>query len=87
MILSSDTSPEAERAQVAAWRRMSPVEKAELVSQATRDVLTLTLAGIRQRHPGASDRECFLRLAEFQLGAALVRAVYADASTVLDSRA
>ncbi len=82
-VLSRDTSAEAERLQIDAWRRMSPLEKAGIVSQATRDVLTLALAGIRQRHPGASERECFIRLAALQLGPTLVRQVYPDASRIL----
>jgi hypothetical protein len=83
-ILSRDTSADIERLQIEVWRRMSPLEKAGIVSQATSDVTALALAGIRQRHPGASDRECFLRLAELRLGPALARAVYPDAAQVLD---
>jgi hypothetical protein len=83
-ILSRDTTAEAERAQIEAWRQMSPLEKADVVSQATSDALTLALAGIRQRYSGASERECFLRLAEFTLGPQLVRQVYRDASQILD---
>ena len=82
-ILARDTTADAERVQIDAWRRMSPLEKAEIVSQATSDTLTLALSGIRQRHPGASERECFVRLAALQLGPALVRAVYPDASQIL----
>lgn len=62
---------------------MSPLQKAEIVNQASRDALTLAMSGIRQRHPGASERECFIRLAALQLGPALVRKVYADASEIL----
>ena len=40
-ILSRDTAVEVERLQIEAWRRMSTVEKAEVVSLATRDALTL----------------------------------------------
>jgi len=86
MALSRDTTPEVERRQVALWRAMSSVEKAALVTRATADALALALAGIRQRYPEASERECFLRLAEMQLGASLVRRVYADAADVLDGR-
>ena len=69
--------------QIEAWRRMTPVEKAAAMSQATRDVVTLALSGIRQRHPDASDRECFIRLAALQLGPTLVRQVYPDAVQIL----
>jgi hypothetical protein len=65
---------------------MSPLEKAEIVSQATRDALSLALAGIRQRHPDASERECFIRLAALQLGPTLVRTVYPDACQILGSQ-
>lgn len=86
-ILSRDTSADVERLQIEAWRRMSPLEKAEIVSQATNDVLTLALSGVRQRHPSASERECFVRLAELQLGRTLVRVVYPDASQILGPHA
>lgn len=82
-ILSADTSAEVERLQIEAWRRMSPLEKAQILSQATRDALTLARLGVRQRHPNASERECFLRLAALQLGPVLVRQVYPDASEIL----
>jgi hypothetical protein len=82
-ILSLDTSADVERLQIEAWRRMSPLEKAGIMSQATSDALILALSGIRQRHPGASERECFIRLAALQLGPTLVCQVYADASQIL----
>jgi hypothetical protein len=82
-ILSRDTSADIEHLQVEAWRRMSPLEKPGIMSQATSDALTLALSSIRQRHPGASERECFIRLAALQLGPTLVRQVYPDASQIL----
>jgi hypothetical protein len=82
-ILSRDTNADVERLQIEAWRRMSPLEKTGVMSQASSDALTLALSGIRQRHPGASDRECFIRLAALQLGSTLVRQVYPDASQIL----
>jgi hypothetical protein len=82
-VLSRDTSTDVERLQIEAWRRMSPLEKAAIMSQATSDALTLARSGIRQRYPGASERECFIRLAALQLGRILVRQVYPDASQIL----
>src|SRR3981189_1872663 len=82
-ILTRDTSAAVERLQIEAWRRMSMLEKAGIMSQATSDALTLALSGIRQRHPGASAREYFIRLAALQLGPTLVRQVYPDASQIL----
>jgi hypothetical protein len=82
-ILSRDTSADVERLQIEAWRRMTSLEKAALLTQATHDVVALALSGIRQRHPGASERECFIRLAALQLGPTLVRQVYPDAAQIL----
>ena len=77
-VLSSDTSPEAERTQVEAWRRMSPIEKLRAVAEISRTVEELALAGIRLRHPNASDRECFLRLAVLKLGREVASRVYPE---------
>ena len=85
-ILSRDTTAEAERVQIEIWRRMTPGEKLSLVERACRDVIVLALAGIRQRHPGASDRECLIRLAELRLGPELVREAYPDADAILGPR-
>jgi len=38
---------------------MSPFEKAVIIRDLTLAVQQLSLAGIRQRHPGVSDRQCF----------------------------
>ena len=62
-MLSLDTSPEMERLQIDLWRRMSPLEKARAVDGLSLATQALALAGIRQRHPHASERECLLRLA------------------------
>ncbi|MCA1562644.1 MAG: hypothetical protein LC753_06415 [Acidobacteria bacterium] len=82
-VLSQDTDSETERIQIEIWRGMSPLQKARLVSDATRVAHALALAGIRHRHPAASERECFLRLAVLQMGPELVRAVYPDAADLL----
>jgi hypothetical protein len=60
-LLSPDTSPETERAQIALWQGMSPLEKLRAVTEITRAVQQLSLAGIRLRHPEASERECVSR--------------------------
>lgn len=77
-LLASDTSLEAERAQVELWRRMSPIEKLRAVTEITRAVLQLSLAGIRLRHPEASDEECMMRLAIMKLGRQLACQVYPE---------
>ena len=76
--LNLDTSPQIERLQVERWRRMSPGEKAALVSGLTQAAYDLALAGIRLRHPDASPREQFLRLAVITLGPDLARRAYPE---------
>jgi hypothetical protein len=78
--LSLDTSPEIERLQVEGWRRMSPAEKAALVTSLTQASYTLAFAGVRHRHPTASAREQFLRMALITLGPTLAVAAYPDAA-------
>ena len=48
--------------------------------------MNLSLAGIRRRHPEASERECFLRLAAILIGVDAVRRIYPDAAQVADLR-
>ena len=81
-ILASDTAPEAERTQVALWRGMSPIEKARAVGQISRTVRDLSLAGIRQRHPSDSERECRLRYALLTLGRTLACKAYPEAGVL-----
>lgn len=76
--LSLDTSPDIERLQIEGWRQMSPADKAAIVSGLTQAVYDLTRAGIRLRHPDASPREQFLRLALITLGPDLARRAYPE---------
>ena len=85
-ILSADTTAELEQRQVAAWRRLSPLERLRLVSDTSRAVTTLSLAGIRRRYPHASERECFLRLAAIRLGVETTRRIYPEALALADLR-
>lgn len=84
-LLSRDTSAEAERVQIALWRAMSPLEKARAVSAASRAVQQLSLAGIRHRHPRATDDECWLFLATYKLGAPLARRAYRNCAGQIES--
>jgi hypothetical protein len=81
--LSLDTSPDIERRQVESWRQMSPARKAALVTGLTRAAWEMTAAGVRQRHPGATPREQFLRVAVIVLSPDLARLAYPDAAAVL----
>lgn len=85
-MLSGDTSLDVERRQIEAWKRMTPAQRLRQVSDATRAVTTLAVAGIRRRHPYASERECFLRLAALRLGVETTRRLYADAVHLADLR-
>jgi hypothetical protein len=76
--LARDTTPEVERMQIEAWRRMSAEEKAAIVTGLTDAVVRLAVAGIRQRHPDATPHEQRLRLALLMLGPELARAVFPD---------
>jgi hypothetical protein len=81
--LSLDTSPDIERRQVESWRRMSPAQKAALVTGLTRAAWEMTSAGGRQRYPGAPPREHFLWVAVIVLGPDLARRAYPDAAAVI----
>jgi hypothetical protein len=72
----ADTSPAALEAQFAVYRAMSPAQKAARVTELTQSACLFALAGLRERHPGANERELFLRLAVLRLGEELVHRVY-----------
>jgi hypothetical protein len=76
--LAADTSPEIERLQIERWRMMSAADKAAVVSGLTAASYELALAGVRRRHPHASPREHFLRLAIVSLGCDVARRVYPE---------
>jgi hypothetical protein len=78
--LNLDTSSDVEAQQIAAWRRMTPREKAALVTALTQTAFDLAWAGVRHRHPRASAREQFLRVAVIVLGPELATAAYPDAA-------
>jgi hypothetical protein len=74
--LARDTAPAAEGLQFAAWRRLSPAGKFAAFLDLQQTAIALAEAGIRLRHPGASDREVFLRRVARTLDAATMRRVY-----------
>ena len=83
-LLGLDTPPELQRMQVMLWRQMPPLEKAQAVVQVSRNVRELSLAGIRQRHPSASEPECRLRYALLTLGRSLACLAYPAVDTIPD---
>jgi len=66
----------AEELQLELYRRMSPVEKARRVSDLTVGACRMAMAGLRQRHPAASEAELLLRLAVLRLGDETVARAY-----------
>ena len=79
-----DTSDEAWTLQVDLWRQMAPAQRIALVGELNEGVKQLAMAGIRQRHPGADARECFLRYARLTLGAELALSAYPELAELDD---
>jgi len=65
---SPDTDEAAERYLIERLRDLPPWRKAEMLSASTRAAWDLAMAGLRQRHPGASDVELRKRFAALVLG-------------------
>lgn len=84
-LLSADTDRESEQHQIECWRAMSPADKLRRVAELNAAADTMALAGIRLRHPGASPREQFLRLATVKLGRELALQAYPEIDQ-LDTR-
>jgi hypothetical protein len=78
--LTLDTSPEIGRRQIEAWRQMSAADKAATVTGLTRAAFAMTASGVRQRHPDASPREQFLRVAIIVQGRELACKACPDAA-------
>ena len=83
-VLASDTSAAAEEVQVRRWREMTVADKARLVTGLCQTADTMALAGIRRRHPTATARECFLRLAVLKLGVELAARAYPEIADLAD---
>lgn len=81
MILSwvaADTTEEAARVQLAAFRRMTPEKRLELAFQMTNDLRRRLAEGVRQRHPEYSEDQVRLAVIRLTLGDDLFRTVYPD---------
>ncbi|MHC4620420.1 MAG: hypothetical protein ACYTEQ_21950 [Planctomycetota bacterium] len=76
----SDTSPQAQKVQHEIYRRMPPVRKVQLIFDACRTGKLLAMAGLRQRHPSASDEEVWHMWARQHLGDELYNEVYGTAT-------
>lgn len=74
--LSADTSPDVAQLLVERWRSMTPIDKFRAVDAANRSVEALSAAGVRQRHPEASDEEVRRRVIALRIGRELSIAAY-----------
>ena len=74
--LSRDTSPEAEEVQLAILRTMPAWKKLRLVEDSCRATVALVEAGVRARHPRASEDEVRYRVRVAVLGKSLAEAAY-----------
>ena len=81
-VLSGDTSYEAEARQVAIWRSLSSVDIAAIINGASQTARTLALAGLRARHPEASEKDLVPLFALLTLGPDLARKAYPELRTV-----
>jgi hypothetical protein len=75
-ILFSDTSPEAEAKLIELIRAAPSWRKFEMMTQLNTRMKMLLLAGLKQRHPNADDRELRRRMADLLLGQELAQTVY-----------
>lgn len=82
---NQDTSPEARHVQVEILRRMTPTQKLALVDDACRLTRVSLLAGLRQRHPRATDAELERRLMGLMLGEDLATEVFGPIVATEDS--
>ncbi len=78
-VLSSDTHPKMEAAQIEFIRRMPAWKKISMVDDLNETVKTLAVSGLKQRHPEAAPAQVHRMLAELMLGAELARKVYSHA--------
>jgi len=76
--LYSDTHPKVEALQIELWRQASPTRKMHMLAQLNASARILALAGLRSRHPNASESELRRRLADILLGEELARKVYGE---------
>lgn len=66
--MNQDTSPEVEEMLFAYWRDAPAWEKWQRMVELNRSARFLALAGLRRRHPQASEAELRWRLVELLLG-------------------
>ncbi|MHC5063135.1 MAG: hypothetical protein ACYTG5_04070 [Planctomycetota bacterium] len=63
-----DTREAIDRQVFEGFRAMTPLQKLELASQASKALHRLSVAGLRMRYPEASEEELFRRAGALRLG-------------------
>jgi len=76
--LFSDTHPEIEALQIQLLRETPGWRKMEMLAELNAAARLMALAGLRQRHPNASENELRRRLAGLLYGEDLACKVYGD---------
>lgn len=71
-----DTDSEVSDLVAECWRGLSPAQRLQLVTELTDAAEQLSLAGIRLRHPDATEEEVRLRAIAVRLGRELMVAAY-----------
>jgi hypothetical protein len=71
-----DTPADVRAMQAGLVGALTPIERARLIRDLTLGASMLAVAGLRRRHPQATERELLLRLAVLRLGADVVERVY-----------
>jgi len=72
----SDTTPEAYRAQIEAYRRMGGKGRSEVAFRLSDLVRRTAMAGIRERHPEYGEQEVQRAFVHLLLGAELVKRIW-----------
>ena len=67
-----------EALQIRLWRQASPTRKMHMLAQLNASARLVALAGLRSRHPTATETELRRRLADLVLGEELARKVYGE---------
>lgn len=71
-----DTPAAVEAIVVERWRLMSPLERFEQVAALNDSCMTMAEAGVRLRHPSASEHDVRLRVLSLRLGRDLMISAY-----------
>lgn len=77
---ASDTNENVDRAVFDGLRQMTPLRRLEIAARASRALHRLSVAGLRLRHPNASEEELASRAGALRLGPELTRKAFGDAA-------